>query len=127
LLMFNTKIHYTRPSMPTSRIHIKCNCVLPPRSYYMSQYFEKTISITMSRTNHSMTPINRIYPAKYVESFLMLAASPNHRLVFCTTLVPHTTQLWMKAKSSLILKDQNLFSRPVMNGLEFFLIPNGKT
>jgi hypothetical protein len=72
-----------------------------------------------------MVSMNRVNPAKDVQSLTMLTPGPDDRLPTGAPLAPCTSKFWMEAKTSFIFKDYDLPVAPVTNGLEFFLTQNG--
>jgi len=80
---------------------------------------QKTNRVSPYTFHDAMPSIDRIYPAKDVQSMLMLGAYIYIRLD--PLIGPYPAQLWMQRKSRFIFKEYNPFTFAFFCAAEFFL------
>ena len=120
MMLCTETVDSTAP-VPSCPIDPEVDSVAFPRSHDVGKYREKSIRVSVRCAGHAMASMHRIDPSENIQPLLVLTARGNHRLLRCTTLPPHSTQLRMKAKSCLILEEDDLLAWSGTKGLKFFL------
>ena len=119
LTMFPPKNLRPLSPMPAGSIHPKIDHFPFETERQSFENSQKAIDIALRPFHHSMQPVSRSYPSKEIQPLLMLAPGIDIRLN--SFLYPHTTQLGMKTKPALILKQNDPPSFALFGRAEFFL------
>nr|WP_258190083.1 hypothetical protein [Candidatus Hakubella thermalkaliphila] len=107
--------------MPTSIIYPEVDDLSFEPNDDPHEHFQKTGCVPFLGFHHPMESIDRIYPAKYIKSFLMLASG---RYIGRGPLFsPHPAQLRMKAEAGLVFKKDDPLALAFEDEMEFFLTP----
>lgn len=120
MLMFFTKISDSIPLMPPRSIYLKINQFIFKSSDYMREKLYKTIRISFFMFDYPMPAGHRINPTGNIDSFLMLAARINNRLLL-PFFKPNSSKFGMQTKSCHIGKKNNPVLNSFLNHQEFFL------
>jgi hypothetical protein len=107
--------------MPTGSIDPKMDTFFHEHIPNLGESHQESICIALRASNHTMTARQRINPTEDIQTFLVLTARQNNRLVVFSLLRPYPSQLRMKTKTGLVLKHNSLVIGAVQNDLEFFL------
>ena len=107
------------PFVPSGSIHPKIDDF--PFETYRNAFKnpQKAVRIPPHPFHHPMPAVNRSYPSKDIQPFLMLTAGIDIRLG--SFLYPYPAQLGMKTKPAFILKQKNPFSFALFGQAKFFL------
>jgi len=106
--------------MPAGSVHIKPDGISFKPSVEMLEDFEESVPISPLRLDHPIPAQQGGYPARNVQTVLMLTGGSDTKTP--SSLSPPPTQSRVQAKTSLVLEDHCL-SRP--QRLKFFLKPSG--
>jgi hypothetical protein len=104
--------------MPFCSIHIEIDDMTAKLFQHMLQHSQKSLLITLGSAYQAFSPQQRCHPPRQIEPLAMLTSGRNFESL--TFLSPASSQTWMQAKASLILKNNGFV---VFKVEQFFLTP----